>query len=514
MGVCTARSRHFHKEFYTIYTFYSTCLKGAGNGIIKMLKQLKISRGEKEMKKLIALMMTAALLITAGCGIMPSSNDKSTDGKTVLTVGGWPDKERKPTEYETYERKRKEFMEKYPDIVVERDTWSYTVDTFLPKAAANQLPTIFYLPFTEVAKVVDAGYVADITEYMEKYGFTENLSDNLLELVTRNGGIYSIPLSAYAFGISVNKAMFEKAGLVDENGAVKFPQTWDELGEMAGIIKEKTGKAGFIMPTMNNNGGWHFTNIAWAFGTEFMKQDENGKWKATFDSPECAAALKFISDLKWKYNALSDNLFIDLAEARTMLASGQGAMLLSAPSDSNLKNFVVNNGMDINDLSVGSVPAGPGGKYSLMGGSLNAISANATPEQIDAAFKWLEFSGNTANITDEALETFEASIKTKIENGEPVFERTIFNIWKGGNAYEKKNEILKKYATADLALCKEYMEAENVIIKPEEPVACQELYTILDNCIQEVIENKNADIEKILKDAAKEFQTNYLDGAN
>ena len=336
----------------------------------------------------------------------------------------------------------------------------------------------------------------------------------MLELVTRNGKIYSIPLSAYAFGISVNRAMFEKAGLVDEKGFVKFPQTWEELGEMAGLIKEKTGRAGFIMPTMNNVGGWHFTNIAWAFGTEFMKQDEDGKWKATFDSPECAAALKFISDLKWKYNALSDNMFIDLEEARTMLASGQGAMLLSAPSDGNLKNFVVNNGMHVNDLSVGRVPAGPGGQYALMGGSLDAISANSTPEQIDAAFKWLEFSGQSANITDEALETYEASVKTKIDNGEPVFEKIIFNIWKGGNAYEKKNEILKKYATTDLAYYREYMDSANVTIKPEEPVACQELYSILDNCIQEVLENKNANIEKILKDAAKEFQPNYLDGAN
>ncbi len=466
------------------------------------------------MKKLFALMMTAALLVTSGCGIMPSSNEKKNDGKVVLTVGSWPDKERKPVEYETQERKRKEFMEKYPNIVVERDSWNYSVDTFLPKAAANQLPTIFYLPFTEVSKVVDAGYVADITEYMDKYGYTENLTDDLLELVTRNGKIYSIPLSAYAFGISVNRAMFEKAGLVDEEGFAKFPQTWEELGEMAGLIKEKTGKAGFIMPTMNNVGGWHFTNIAWAFGTEFMKQDKDGKWKATFDSPECAAALKFISDLKWKYDALSDNLFIDLEEARTMLASGQGAMLLSAPSDGNLKNFVVNNGMSVNDLSVGRVPAGPGGQYALMGGSLDAISANSTPEQIDAAFKWLEFSGQSANITDEALDTYEATIKTKVDNGEPVFEKIIFNIWKGGNAYEKKNDILKKYATTDLAYYREYMDSENVTIKPEEPVSCQELYSILDNCIQEVLENKNANIEKILKDAAKEFQTNYLDGAN
>lgn len=465
------------------------------------------------MKKMFAFVLTVVLLATSvGCGIVPTSNEKDNDGKTVIVVGSWPDKERKPDEYARMEARRKAFMERYPDIVVETDAWNYTVDTFLPKAAANQLPTIFYLPFTEVSKVVDAGYVADITKYMDKYGFTENLTDDILEIVSRNGKIYSIPRSAYSFGLSVNRDLFGKAGLLREDGFVDFPETWEELGEMAGIIKEKTGKAGFIMPTMNNVGGWHFTNIAWAFGTEFMKK-ENGKWKATFDSPECAAALQFISDLKWKYNALSDNMFIDLDEARTMLASGQGAMLLSAPSETNLKNFVVNNGMPAETLSVGKVPAGPGGRFALMGGSLSAVDANATDKQIDAAFKWIDHIGGSANIDEEALKTVEAETKTRVENGEPIFEKTIFNIWKSGNAYEEKNKIYAKYANTDLAYYTHYMDSDGVTIKPEEPVACQELYSVLDNCIQAVLEDKNVNIEKLLKDAAKDFQANYLNDA-
>ena len=467
------------------------------------------------MKKMFVLLLAAVLLLTsAGCGIVPESNKKkSGNGKIVITVGSWPDKERKPVEYERKEASRKTFMEKYPNITIERDSWNYDVKTFLPKAAANQLPTLFYLPFTEVSKVADAGYVADITKYMKEYGYTEHLTDDMLEMVTRNGKIYSVPISAYAFGMSYNRDLLGKAGLLDENGYVKFPETWDELGEMAGIIKEKTGKAGFIMPTMNNVGGWHFTNIAWAFGTEFMKQDKDGKWKATFNSPECAAALKFISDLKWKYNALSENMFIDLEEARTMLASSQGAMMLSSPSESNLKNFVITNGMPADTLSVGRVPAGPGGRFALMGGSLNAIAANASPEEIDAAFKWMEFIGQSANVDEESLAAVEATTKTRHENGEPIFERTIFNIWKSGNAYEEKNKIYAKYANTDLSYYTDYMSGKDVVIKPEEPVACQELYSVLDNCIQAVLEDKNANIEKILNDAARDFQSNYLNDA-
>lgn len=41
-------------------------------------------------------------------------------------------------------------------------------------------------------------------------------------------------------GLYINKPLFTKAGLVNEDGSVKVPQTYEELAEFAGIIKEKT----------------------------------------------------------------------------------------------------------------------------------------------------------------------------------------------------------------------------------------------------------------------------------
>ncbi len=35
--------------------------------------------------------------------------------------------------------------------------------------------------------------------------------------------------------------------------------------ETAKVIREKTGKAGYALPTINNQGGWHFMNIAWSW---------------------------------------------------------------------------------------------------------------------------------------------------------------------------------------------------------------------------------------------------------
>ena len=48
-------------------------------------------------------------------------------------------------------------------------------------------------------------------------------------------------------------------------------------------------------------------------------------------------------------------------------------------------------------------------------------------------------------------------------------------------------------------------------LRPEEPVCAQELYSILDGCIQEVLINKDADCKALLKKACSDFQQNYLD---
>ena len=51
-------------------------------------------------------------------------------------------------------------------------------------------------------------------------------------------------------------------------------------------------------------------------------------------------------------------------------------------------------------------------------------------------------------------------------------------------------------------------------LRPEEPVCAQELYGILDSCIQEILTNKDADISELVRKANKDFQANYLDNVD
>ena len=85
-----------------------------------------------------------------------------------------------------------------------------------------------------------------------------------------------------------------------------------------------------------------------------------------------------------------------------------------------------------------------------------------------------------------------------------------YNMWKSGEIYEFVGELVNQHKNIDENRFKEYSAMENVQVRAEEPMNCQELYNILDACIQEVLTNENADCAEIMKKAASDFQINYL----
>lgn len=425
----------------------------------------------------------------------------------TISVGNWPD-ETRPDVLADYNRVRDGFMEKYPYITVEGDTYAYDPQTFTMKAAAKQLPTMFTTYFTEVSSIINSGYAADLTDALKANGWYDSMNPELRDLITgADGELYGVPTDAYAQGLYINKKLFEEAGLVNEDGSVMVPQTFEELGEFAQTIKEKTGKAGFVMPTTNNQGGWHFLNIAWAFGVEFMTQDENGKWQAAFDTQEARDALQFVKDLRWKYDALLDDTVIDLDKMNQYFGTYQAAMMFNNPPGKLTQNY----GTEIGDIYVTRMPAGPAGRFSQMGGNLYMFTADATPEQIDAGLKFLEYWGRGPELTDEQAESLSLTYKSDHDSGAIVMDRDAFNVWVNEDTINKKIELRSEYTNVDPADYADYYAFEDVTIKPEPSVCAQELYAVLDGCIQEVITNENADVDQLITDAAHDFQVNHLD---
>lgn len=449
---------------------------------------------------LVPISIAALLSCCSGC-----SGTTATAGKKIkVVIGNWPP-ESKTTERQEKTRHLNEMNKKYPDVEFVPETWSATPENFLIKASSNQLPTVYPVFFTEVKKIISAGYAADITDNLKKYEDSFFMNDVTKNLVSDNGRIYGIPGSEYCMALYANLDVFGEAGLLNADGTVKFPDTYDGLAETAALIKERTGKAGFVIPTASNSGGWNFMNIAWSFGAEFMRKNSDGGWVACFDSDEAVSALQYVKDLKWKYNALPDKTYIDSHEYLRMYADGEAAMMFGAQTISDLVSV---NHIDINKISLGKMPKGPKGRFSLLGGSVTMISPSANKEQIDAALLWVfdEQGSGGADLEKKLRARYESTRN----NGYIIGVKAPAE---HGKEYEKiRDKIVSEYVNVDLKHFANYNDGlDEMELKVEEPINAQGLYQVLDGCIRDVLEDENADCGTILKNACEYFQKTYLD---
>ena len=459
-------------------------------------------------KRVLTITLIAAMSVSVFGGCGKKASDKNENGQTVIKVGGWPSQE--GGQLTAMNERKEKFENDNPDFVIEPDLWSFDLKSFYSKAAGNTLPTIFNCYFTEMPQIRDMEYSKELTKAFKDNGFEGKFNPKILEAVSdEDGNIYGLPYSAYMLGLTYNVDLFEKAGLMEADGTPKQPKTWDEVVEFAKIIKEKTGKPGMVFPSMTNFGGWMFMPIAWSYGVDFMEQDEDGNWKATFNSPQATAALQYIKDLKWKHNVLPDNTLIDGTEYYKMYCTGQAGMLISATG---ITNNARQYGMNPEHVGMMAMPAGPECHVTLLGGNVYCIANNSTDDQTDGALKWIKMS-----TTYEASEDFKNSLNKSIENSKKnnqVIGLKSLSIWNDNTESVKlNNEMIENNANINLnhvRLYNEFLESD-VKIQPEEPVCAQELYAVLDNCIQEVWTNENADCTEVLKKANADFQSNYLD---
>ena len=101
--------------------------------------------------------------VCTSCG---KGKDKDADGKTVITVGGWPSKDGK--EKDNIEERKARFEEANTDVKITPDNWNFDLKSFYAKAAGGQLPTVYNTNFTEASQIIELGYSADITETLIK----------------------------------------------------------------------------------------------------------------------------------------------------------------------------------------------------------------------------------------------------------------------------------------------------------------------------------------------------------
>jgi multiple sugar transport system substrate-binding protein len=431
-------------------------------------------------RRTVAVIGVSALALTA-CG---GGDGDSASGKTRITVNCMPPKSAK-VDRAFFEEDVAAFEKQHPDIdVVPHDAFPcQDPKTFDAKLAGGQMEDVFYTYFTDARHVVDINQAADLTPYVDELKSYGTLQKQLRDIYTVDGKVYGVPRTGYSMGLIYNKALFEKAGLDPDRPPATWPEVRSAAKKIAGL---GGGTVGYADYSAQNQGGWHFTAELYSQGGEVV--DADGE-QATVDSPEGRAVLQTLHDMRWTDESMGSKQLLVINDVQQMMGSGKLGMYLAAPD--NIPILVKEKGADYEDIAIAPMP---GGKATLVGGDGYMFSKKASPAQIRAGLKWLDHMFLTPG--DGFLGDYARAKKNDAPVGLP--EPRLFT----GAADAKDQQVKKANANVPVENYQPFLDGNQKLDMKIEPPHAQQIYSVLDGVVSAVLTKKDADIDRLLKDAS------------
>ncbi|MFB9327777.1 extracellular solute-binding protein [Paenibacillus aurantiacus] len=213
----------------------------------------------------------------------------------------------------------------HPDIQVERtgttgEQYKTKIKTAL---AANEAPDVFYGMGggSFMQPYIKSGNVLDITSYVTD-DIKAKMAPGMLEGITTNGKIYTLPVYTHIASLYVNTELFEKAG-------AKIPTTYAELLDAVSKLKD----AGITPALIGEKDRW--PGMYW-YDLIAMRQAGNDAVLAAFkdpskwNSPDFVAAAAKMQELA-KAGAFNGSMFsMSYDEMLGAFNAGNGAMMVQA----------------------------------------------------------------------------------------------------------------------------------------------------------------------------------------
>ena len=206
-------------------------------------KQLleRMEKMKKTLKNLIVLSLVCVMALSfASCG----DKETSTDGVEKITM--WSDNTHSKAVFEELVKKFNETTgkEKGIELVYEvKEGEGKDLDLAIKSGNA---PDLFQKCNKDIAydgQIVAINDIEGGTEFLKKY------NPKYLKTYTYDGKTYSVPFSSSARGLIINNDMFKAAGIVDENGNAKAPETWDEFVAVAKkLTNPEKNQYGIVFP--------------------------------------------------------------------------------------------------------------------------------------------------------------------------------------------------------------------------------------------------------------------------
>ncbi|MFT4307384.1 MAG: extracellular solute-binding protein [Microbacterium sp.] len=451
----------------------------------------------------VALLSLSALVL-AGCAASStadSAEEYDPDAEVTISVGGMPTSDQ-PEQLEAFNESVAAFEELYPNITIEGSEVKWDAQTFAAQLAGGTLPTTLSVAYTDIGGLIENGQVADVTDYLDDDPSLAiaDLNDSVLSVAQDDAGrVYGVPTDVYSMVVFYNRDLYEQAGLDPDTP----PSTWEEVRENAQAIAEATGVKGFGIATTENYGGWVLAAMSYGFGDTLETTDDDGTVTANIDNDATQSALQLLSDMQWEDGTYATNVLAEYDDVVQEFAAGEIGQYIGMGSDYSFNKAVTTNGMDADDIGMGVLPQSDDGIGTLSGGAVQIVSPDATPNQIAAALKWVNYYKYQIYYDEDAAvtaaQTTSAAGKIVGAPGTPlVAEET----------YDQYLEWIADYINIDRSHFDVFEQTRDSIpVLPEPTVAAQEIYATLDSVIQSVLTDEDADIPSLLESAQSQAES-------
>ncbi|SCF71548.1 extracellular solute-binding protein [Streptomyces sp. Ncost-T10-10d] len=442
--------------------------------------------------------VTAGALVCVLASCSGSGSDTAGDGPVTITVSGRPPAT-DAASLKTFDARVAEFEKANPEIKIKANEYQYDQQSFQTKVGGGSLETVVRVPLTEMSGLIKRKQIADLTADFKGLKHSEDFNEVALGAAKGlDGKIYGIPTEEYALGLVYNRDLFEKAGLDPD----RPPATWPEVRAAAKAISEKTDATGYAQMTKENTGGWMLTAMTYSFG-DTMQEQSGGKWANTFDRSGSGAekSLKALKEMRWTDESMGRNQLRNITDVEKDFSAGKIGMTIAGPSMVN--HYIQQYKGDPDTIGLGAMPTDGSSKRTLAGGTIAVISPGATPQQREAAAKFIDFYYLSTKY-DVALGAKDATAKKK--DGAvigvpsvPFYKPAIADPVQAA-VDEQANVPVEHFAPYSKALG-EY----ELVIEP--PVEAQNVYKALDSAVQAVLTREDADPAEQLKKAASQVKS-------
>jgi multiple sugar transport system substrate-binding protein len=326
-------------------------------------------------RRVAALLCAGALAAgIAGCSSGSGKSGDSGSGPVTLTYGIW-DANQKPAMQKIVDA----FQASHPNIKVDIQLTPTSTDywTKLQTAAASgTAPDVFWMSTTRIGLYGGQGQLLPLSD---KPGFDNSKFPASLNTVyTLNGKQYGMPKDYDTVGLWYNKKLFDAAG-------VKYPDaTWTWQDVIAASQKL----------TDASKGVWGIASPDWTQENLYDTISQGGgsvisadKKTSGFDDPKSIAGLQYSLDFITKYKTSPTAQQMTDTDPSQMFASGKVAMF----TDGDYDTLMYKNAPGL-DADVAPLPAGPGGKATVINGLANVIYAKT--KHADAAWEFVKYLGS------------------------------------------------------------------------------------------------------------------------